>query len=114
MISGIWKWISKQGWFTKRRPQFDRIGAASAILIALASWSEPAHAADWEGSIQNLVNAFVGRILPTIALGYVAKNALAHIQNKPEARDESVRVALGVISLIGIKGVWSWLQSQVR
>lgn len=73
-----------------------------------------AHAANFEASIQSLVNAFVGKILPILALGYVGKNIFTHIQGDPEARRESVQVAIAVVALLGINGVWAWLRGNVR
>lgn len=73
-----------------------------------------AFAANLEGTLQNLVNAFVGRILPILALGYLGKNIFGHIQGDPNARQETVRVVLSIAFLIGINAVWSYIQQQVR
>jgi hypothetical protein len=73
-----------------------------------------AFAASFEGSIQSLVNSVLTRILPMIALYYVGETALAYIQNKPDAKDKVGRVSVGTIALLGINGVWAWLQSHVR
>lgn len=72
------------------------------------------YAANLEGTLQNLVNAFVGRILPILALGYLGKNIFGHIQGDPNARQETVRVVLSIAFLIGINAVWSYIQQQVR
>lgn len=71
-------------------------------------------AANLEGTLQNLVNAFVGRILPILALGYLGKNIFGHIQGDPNARQETIRVVLSIAFLIGINAVWSYIQQQVR
>jgi len=70
--------------------------------------------ADFEGTLSNLVNSIVGRILPIFAMGYVGKNIFGHIQGNPLATQESLRVGLGVVSLIAIRSVWAFLQSQAR
>lgn len=73
-----------------------------------------AYAASLEGTLQNLVNAFVGRILPILALGYLGKNIFGHIQGDPNARQETIRVVLSISFLLGINAVWSYIQQQVR
>ena len=73
-----------------------------------------AQAASLEGTLQNLVNAFVGRILPILALGYLGKNIFGHIQGDPNARQESFRVVVAVACLIGINAVWAYINQQVR
>jgi hypothetical protein len=83
--------------------------AAAALLSPSV-----AHAASFEGSLQSLVGAVVGRIMPILSLGFVGKNIFSHIQNDPEAGRESVRVAVGVVMLLGVNGVWAWLQAHVR
>jgi hypothetical protein len=83
------------------------------ILLALL-FPTFASAANLEGTLQNLVNAFVGRILPILALGYLGKNIFGHIQGDPNARQETVRVVLSIAFLIGINAVWSYIQQQVR
>ncbi len=86
-----------------------------ALFCLLFVFSVPAYAyADFEGTLSNLVNAIIGRILPIFALGYVAKNIYGHIQNRPEATAESLRLAVAVVSLFGIRAVWAFLQAQVR
>lgn len=79
-------------------------------------WLTPviALAANFEASLDSLVSATVGRILPTIALGYVGKNIFGHIQGDPNAKRETASVAIAVVALLGINGVWAWLKSQVR
>lgn len=73
-----------------------------------------AQAANFESTLQSLVTSFVGRILPIVALGYVGKSVFSHVQGHPDARRESIQVALGVVALLGINGLWAWLKSQVR
>lgn len=67
-----------------------------------------------EGTLQNLVNAFVGRILPILALGYLGKNIFSHIQGDPNAKNESFRVVIATALLIGINAVWQFIRQQVR
>ena len=73
-----------------------------------------AMAASFEGTLQSLVNSVLSRILPLFALFYVGEAALTWIQNRPEAKDKATRVAVGTVALLGVNGVWSWLQSQIR
>ena len=73
-----------------------------------------AMAASFEGTLQSLVNGFIGRILPILALGYLGKNIFEHIQADPNAGRNSVRVVVATVSLIGINAVWAWIQDKVR
>ncbi len=73
-----------------------------------------AHAAELEGTLRNLVTAFTGRILPVLALGYLGKNIFSHVSGDPNAKQESVRVVLGIACLLGLSGVWSFIASQAR
>jgi len=73
-----------------------------------------AFAASLEGTLTNLVNAFVARILPILALGYLGKNIFGHIQGDPNAKMETVRVVVSIALLIGINSVWSFITQQVR
>lgn len=88
---------------------FLRLAQMSTILLP-----SYAFAGNFEGSLQSLVNGVVGRILPLIAFFYAGEAAIHWIQNKPDAKDKASRVAVGTIALLGINGVWSWLQSHVR
>ncbi|MGK5088562.1 hypothetical protein WDW86_13470 [Bdellovibrionota bacterium FG-2] len=94
--------------------QMRQLSFVLAIIVGLYAFPDMASAASFEGSLQNLVSSVVGRILPIVALLFVGKNIFAHIQNEPDATQESVRVSLGVVALLGINGVWGWLQGQVR
>jgi hypothetical protein len=76
--------------------------------------SRSAFAADLEGTLNNLVKAFTGKILPILAIGYLAKNIFAHIQGDPNARNETVRVVVSIACLLGLTGVWNFISSQVR
>ena len=88
-----------------------RLGALVVFLLVSSSW---ANAANIESSLQSLVNSVLTRIFPSFALYYVGHTAILYIQDKPEARDRAGKVALGVIALLGVTGVWSWLQGNVR
>lgn len=71
-------------------------------------------AANFESTLENLVGSVVGRILPILALGYVAKNIFGHIQGDPNAKRETATVVIAVVALLGIQGVWAWIKAQVR
>jgi hypothetical protein len=73
-----------------------------------------AHAASLESSLEALVSSLVGRLLPILALGYLGKNIFGHIQGDPNAKRETANVAIAIVALLGINGVWTWLKSQVR
>jgi hypothetical protein len=79
-------------------------------------WLTPifALAADFESSLQSLVSSVVGRILPILALGYVGKNIFGHIQGDPNAKKDTANIAIAVVALLGINGVWQWLKGQVK
>lgn len=81
------------------------------LFLLLPSFAQ---AANLEGTLQNLVNAFVGKILPIFSLGYLGKNIFAHISGDPNARHETVRVVVAIACLIGINAVWSYIGSTVR
>jgi hypothetical protein len=84
------------------------------ILILHLCYTLDAEAADLEQTLRNLVTAFTSRILPILALGYLAKNIFAHIQGDPNAKNETVRVVVAIACLVGLAGVWSFITSQVR
>jgi|GEM_PF-3342440 len=86
----------------------------SLFLSGIGLFPSIAFGGNFEGSLQSLVNGVVGRILPVIAFFYAGEAAIHWIQNKPDAKDKASRVAVGTIALLGINGVWSWLQSHVR
>lgn len=89
----------------KSRIQFIFLGLAIPLI---------AEAANFEATLESLVNSIVSRILPILALGYVGKNIFAHIQGDPNAKKETAQVVVAAVALLGIQGVWSWLRSQVR
>lgn len=84
-----------------------------AMAMALGS-PALAWAADLEQTLRNLVSAFTGRILPVLALGYLAKNIFGHIQGDPNARQETVRVVVAIACLLGLAGVWNFISQQAR
>ena len=86
-------------------------GLISLLLIAFSS---QVHAASFEGSLQSLVSAVVGKIMPICALPFVAKAAFGFVQGDPNSAQQAPRVALGVITLLGINGLWSFFQSHIR
>lgn len=85
----------------------------SVVLLCLF-YADVASAATLEGTLSNLVNAFVGRILPILALGYLGKNIFAHVQGDPNAKNETARVVIASALLLGINAVWSYIREQVR
>jgi hypothetical protein len=84
------------------------------LYLALFLTSTIAWASDLEGTLQNLVNAFVGRLLPIVSLGYLGKNIFGHIQGDPNARNETIRVVIAIACLIAINGVWAYISQQAR
>lgn len=86
----------------------------SRIAIAAALFPALSYGANFEATLESLVNSVVSRILPILALGYVGKNIFCHIQGDPNAKRETAQVAVAVVALLGIQGVWAWLRSQVR
>lgn len=93
---------------------FRHAGVYLCLFFGLLGLPMEAFAASLEGTLQNLVNAFVGRILPILAMGYLGKNIFGHIQGDPNARTETFRVVIAIACLIGINAVWSYIQQQVR
>lgn len=92
------------------RGSFFSIQIISLVVLAPSQ----AFAASLEGTLQNLVTAFVGRILPILALGYLGKNIFGHIQGDPNAKHDTVRVVVAAACLIGINAVWAYINQQVR
>lgn len=86
----------------------------SQLLIFLGLYPIYSYGANFEATLESLVNSVVARILPILALGYVGKNIFAHVQGDPNAKRETAQVAIAVVALLGIQGVWAWLRSQVR
>ncbi len=92
-----------------------KAGAMNEPLLLLSLLvPEVAFAADLEGTLNNLVKAFTGRLLPIVAVGYLGKNIFAHIQGDPNAKNETVRVVVAIACLLGLTGVWNFISSQVR
>ncbi len=85
-----------------------------AMIFGTIATPVVAHAADLEGSLRNLVTAFTGRLLPILALGYLGKNIFGHIQGDPNAKQETPRVVIAILCLLGLSSVWSFLSQQVR
>jgi len=75
---------------------------------------EFAHAADLEGTLRNLVTAVTSRILPTLALGYLAKNIFGHIQGDPNAKQETPKVVIAIACLLALSSVWSFIGQSIR
>ena len=84
------------------------------ILILGIFYPAISQGANFEATLESLVNSVVSRLLPILALGYVGKNIFGHIQGDQNAKRETAQVAVAVVALLGIQGVWSWLRSQVR
>ena len=87
-------------------------GLGLAVLMFLDS--PTVNAADLEQTLRNLVTAFTGRLLPILAMGYLGKNIFAHVTGDPNARNDSVRVVIATACLLGLAGVWSFIQQQAR
>ncbi len=83
----------------------------SLFLFATPAYTQ---AADLEGTLRNLVTAVTGRILPILALGYLAKNIFAHIQGDPNAKQETSQVVIAIVCLLGLSSVWNFISQQVR
>ena len=85
----------------------------TAISLFVLVPSE-AFAASFEGSLQSLVSAVVGKIMPICAMPFVARTAFGYIKGDPIAIQQTPTVAAGVVALLGMNGLWAFLQSHVR
>ena len=92
----------------------DRLRIAAHTGLILYATIPSAHAADFEGSLRSLVNAVVTRIMPICALPFLAKTAFGYVQGDPIAVAQTPKVVVGVVALVGVNGVWRFLESQVR
>jgi len=81
-----------------------------AILIFTPGAAE---AADFAGTIKSVVSGII-QILQIAAMGYLAKNAYDYARNRPDAADRMPGTIFGIVALIGISAVWSWLEGKVR
>jgi hypothetical protein len=88
--------------------------ALSFVLLLSMTVPTEAMAASFEGSLQSLVSAVMQKILPVMAMPFVAKTALGYVQGNPEAVRQTPTMILGVVSLLGINGLWSFLQSHIH
>lgn len=86
----------------------------NSFVLLLSLLPSDAFAASFEGSLQSLVTAVVGKIMPICALPFVARTAFGYIKGDPVAVQQSPMVAGGVVALLGINGLWAFLQSHVR
>ncbi len=84
------------------------------VVVLCLLFPELAFSASVEGTLQSLVNAFVGRILPILALAYLGKNIFGHIQGDMNAKQDTARVVIAIALLLGINGVWAFIQGQVK
>lgn len=100
--------------FSKPAKRFDVREYLLTPSISFLLLPTLAYAADLEQTSKNLVNVFVGRLLPIWALGYLGKNIFSHIQGDPNAKHETIRVVIAITCLIGINGVWNLITQQVR
>ena len=92
----------------------ERLQLAAHTTLVLFATIPYAHAADFEGSLRSLVSAVVTRIMPICALPFLAKTAFGYVQGDPMAIAQTPKVVVGVVALLGVNGVWSFLQSHVR
>ena len=100
--------------FTSLTTKEDLMNTYVFLLIAGALLSpESANAASLDGTVQAVVTGIL-RLFQIVALGYLGKNAIDHVRNRPDAGDKTVSVMLGLIVLIGINTVWAWVQDKVR
>ena len=83
------------------------------VVIAMLSATDVL-AASFEASLQSLVSAVITKIMPLCAIPFVAKTALGYVKGDPNAVQQSPTVALGVVALLGINGLWAFLQSHIR
>lgn len=87
---------------------------AWTLLTFATLLSRDAQAASFEGSLRNLITSITTVILPTISVGYIAWNGFEYIRGNPDARNNTQRILIGVICLLGVNGVWSWLKAQIQ
>lgn len=64
--------------------------------------------------VNNFVNVLIGRVFPVMALGYFAHALMLFIKDDPTAKTKIVNVVLSSSFLIGINGVWRFIQSQAN
>jgi len=91
-----------------------KLKALSCLQLAgTILFTQNANAASFDGTVQSVVSGLI-KLFQYVALGYLAKNALDHIQNRPDAGEKSQSVILGIIVLISINAVWAWLQDKAK
>ena len=73
-----------------------------------------AEAATLEGTLSSMVNAFVGSILPILALGYLGKHIFGYVQGDPQVKQQTPTVVIACACLLGISMVWSWIQGHIK
>lgn len=86
---------------------------ARALIATMALAPITAHA-DFESSLQGIVNFVITRIMPVIALYYFAEAIFFQLAHRPDAKDRIKSAIFGAIALFGVNGLWLWLKSQVR
>ena len=84
------------------------------LILCLLMAPSYAHAADLEGTLRNLVTGVTGRLMPILALGYLARNIFAHIQGDPNAKQDTSRVVIAIVCLLGLSSVWSFISQTTR
>ena len=84
------------------------------LYFGLVLFPSISNAATIEGTLSSLVNAFISRLLPILALGYLGKNIFGHIQNDPNAKIETPRVVIACAMLLAINAVWAFIQGNIR
>lgn len=98
------------------RPGVDRFITnvrLKALTVTMALAPITAHA-DFESSLQGIVNFVITRIMPVIALYYFAEAIFFQLAHRPDAKDRIKSAMFGAIALFGVNGLWLWLKSQVR
>jgi hypothetical protein len=84
------------------------------IMISLFTLPTMAFAGDPVTIVNNFVNVLIGRVFPVMALGYFAHALMLFIKDDPTAKTKIVNVVLSSSFLIGINGVWRFIQSQAN
>ena len=86
----------------------------STLISALALGPVLSYAGDPVTIVNNFVQVLVARFFPVLALGYFAHALMLLIKDDPNAKKSIVNVVLASGFLLGINGVWRFIQSQAN
>ena len=85
------------------------------IEFTILSVALPALAlADFSTSLQSLVTGVFSGIFPAILMYEAGLAGIAFARKTPDAKDKAEATALGILAILGINGLWSFINGHIK